>query len=634
MKTTRLSTWVFASLVSGGLVLSFGYMLSFAYAGESMDRMSMALSAVPRFYWVSFVPLVVFLAKNALGKFKVSVALIACFFALSTLISASFSMAGSLTVLACDGLSSLLSLFTFICLALFWYWAIYAIYMLLGELKTRSGGGGIVPLLLVACAWLPYIACCWPSRPSVDLCNQLEQFSGEVAFSTHHPVASTLIYGTVNAIGEFTGVGYGAIVVFQTALLLGAVYLVFRVMTRLQAPRYAIWLAAIFYAVIPVFGVYTQFLVKDVLFGAIFAAYLGLVFLLVRVPHSFCRSPKCMVMLFVVACLCGIVRNNGMYVVVLTLPLLIVANREQWSKPTICVLLSLSIACPALVSTAINGAVRAEPGNIREALSLPFQQVARVFHYSPGDVSDQEYRAVDAVLDADTLGDRYVEYGSDPVKGVADTEKAKLIDFLWAWWSIGLKYPIVYADAAVAQTYAYWSIIPADSYHTDFKMSWMFWLSDPEDDLGLFGARGRDVVADVMDWARKAPVVELFCQPGTYTWLLMMEIGYLLFKKHRRETLAYLPCIVLLLTCIASPVNGLVRYAFGLMLVAPLAAWFPLSICGASEDSSGDVDLRTQPYFREGEVSFADADESLPSGRTDLEVGMYSRQEEVGGRPD
>lgn len=117
-------------------------------------------------------------------------------------------------------------------------------------------------------------------------------------------------------------------------------------------------------------------------------------------------------------------------------------------------------------------------------------------------------------------------------------------------------------------------------------------MFDTESEEGLFGTRGRIVMANVMDLLRKAPIVELFCQPGMYTWLLLLEIGYLFFRKRRREALAYLPCIVLLLTCIASPVNGLVRYAFGLMLVAPLTAWFPLSICGANGEFSNSVDSR------------------------------------------
>lgn len=298
--------------------------------------------------------------------------------------------------------------------------------------RRRSAGGTdlFAKLLLVVCAWFPYIVVFWPSGPCSDPGGQLKQFYGEIAFSAHHPVASTLVYGVVDAFGNVAGLGYGAIVLFQAILLLGTVYIVLRVMMRLGAPRFAIWLAAVFYSVVPVFGVYTQFLVRDVLFSALFAAYLALVILLVFAPRPFCKSLKCMIALFAMACMCGIVRNNGLYIVVLSLPFLLIANRAQWSRPILCGLLALSIAGIPVANIVIKELVGAESGNVREALSLPFQQVARVFSGSLDDVSDWEYGAIDGVLDAETLGSRYVEYISDPVKNIASTEEGRLCDFL------------------------------------------------------------------------------------------------------------------------------------------------------------------------------------------------------------
>ena len=66
----------------------------------------------------------------------------------------------------------------------------------------------------------------------------------------------------------------------------------------------------------------------------------------------------------------------------------------------------------------------------------------------------------------------------------------------------------------------------------------------------------------------------LLTYPGTYTWLTLFCI-LLLCKKKRWRQLAVMPMLVFtILTNIASPVNGCLRYTLPLMAVMPLLlAW-------------------------------------------------------------
>ena len=62
--------------------------------------------------------------------------------------------------------------------------------------------------------------------------------------------------------------------------------------------------------------------------------------------------------------------------------------------------------------------------------------------------------------------------------------------------------------------------------------------------------------------------------PGSYTWLVFIGIGYLLYKKRLRGSLALVAPFLNILVCIASPVNGYLRYAMPLMACAPVIVYW------------------------------------------------------------
>lgn len=78
-----------------------------------------------------------------------------------------------------------------------------------------------------------------------------------------------------------------------------------------------------------------------------------------------------------------------------------------------------------------------------------------------------------------------------------------------------------------------------------------------------------------------------FMNTGSYTWPLLMAAGYAVCHKRYRDLIVCTAPFMNVLVCIASPVNGEIRYVLPLMAVTPiLACWCYISGCHYIENKS------------------------------------------------
>jgi hypothetical protein len=127
-------------------------------------------------------------------------------------------------------------------------------------------------------------------------------------------------------------------------------------------------------------------------------------------------------------------RNNGIYVCLLTLPILLIINKQNRLK--IFILLLSLFGSMQIFNKVIIPALGVSDGSIREALSIPFQQTARLVKYNEGIIQDKDKEIIDKVLVYETLGDRYDPNLSDPVKNKYNPNATKedLFNYLKVWF--------------------------------------------------------------------------------------------------------------------------------------------------------------------------------------------------------
>lgn len=446
----------------------------------------------------------------------------------------------------------------------------------------------LVALILLLC-WSFWIVAFYPGSMIYDTYYQITQFyprTGDVhipvwsvpnhlsftQFSDHHPVVDTLIYGwfayTSDQLFGTWNVGIFAFAVLQAAGTALAFAVAFGYLRRIGAPRGAVLAALAFVCAVPVYGAYAAVVVKDMLFAGIYVVWFTAVIAIVHTRGSVLRrTPVLAVFLLITVALC-LTKKTGIYIAIPTLIVLAALYRRQWARlvaPALAAAVVMWGIMPGLVFPALNVA----PGGSQEMLGTLFQQTARYVSEHGLEVSARERRAIDAVLDYDTLAERYEPGWADPVKYKADPEATsqELAAYLQVWLEQGLRHPETYFEATLAMLTGF--VSPAEpiqlrdeTWGRENDGSGLIYQPWQLDDL-------RDAARDAWEAFSEAPVAGLALTCAPYVlWVPLFALWACLCHL-RRWLPVMVPVLLSVATVALSPMYD-ARYATALIDTAPL----------------------------------------------------------------
>lgn len=460
--------------------------------------------------------------------------------------------------------------------------------------------------IILILGWLPYIVVFAPGSSGVwDTAWQLSQFFGYTEYSSHHPLASTLIYGAIGKIGYQIGGDNGvimAITLFQTGCFALAFAFELVVIKKvLHASVGVIVCALLFYIALPIFGSFCQWNIKDSVFAAVFTCYMTLFVLFVIKVSTNSEHRAVFVALLVSAVGVGLLRNNGIFIVFCSLPFIgLFLPRKNSVKLRVSALSIVACICIPLFNLILVVGLDAQPGSIREALSIPFQQTARYAQRYPNDVEEWERERINRVLPYDLVTERYDWSDSGQVKNRYKESSEYLPGYFRAWLSQGLKHPEVYIEATVLNSYGFWYVESKPSYEPYLATYF-------QDDAATFSSHSdqadiftwsyyfeqskRDGMVDYIDSICQIPLLSILCQPGIYTWIVILGCCYLAYRGKKLYMHIYSAPILVILTCIAGPVCGYFRYELAVVSCAPLLIWATLFLANQEQPCQNCMQL-------------------------------------------
>ncbi|MCL2357742.1 MAG: DUF6020 family protein [Defluviitaleaceae bacterium] len=469
------------------------------------------------------------------------------------------------------------------------------------KIKSEEGrrfNNFLTPFLFFLLAWLPYFFIYFPGTFINDSVRQLSQFEGVDPFTNHHPIISTFFMGALFRAGDFFGgvnAGLATITIVHNLMMAAAFSLALCYLKKWGIAYNVRMVIMVFFAVFPVFGIWAQTILKDT-----HSAAVVLVFVLLYIDVIRDYSRKRLVLCITAAIIASLLRNEIVYVVtpaILALAILPASRKRR------IVMLAAGVAVFFAVRVIVGGAMAitdAEAGSVREALSVPFQQTARFMRYH--EITDEERAVIAATFhDYYLLGEVYHPRISDPVKN-RFIEGADLGAYFRTWAAMGLRAPLTYFEAAVAVSFSYvvpfgpdWHIVWVDSSHDaipDFDRGEIYYMfSTPA---------MRFAPARLLEFAERVPVLGFFFHTGNYTWgmaflvLLLIKSrarqvrgehrGHMSEATHSLEAgnfalLYFLPALMIILACMASPVHGFWRYYLPIMFMFPVLAAVTLGKC-------------------------------------------------------
>ena len=438
-------------------------------------------------------------------------------------------------------------------------------------------------MFMILC-WLIYIIAFYPAILSPDPSFQILQYFGidnkysyysilidkNVILTNHHPVIHTIILGSCVKIGlklfSSTNIGLFIYSTIQTIILSFTLSYTIKFMKDINTNLKFRKICLFIYAFSPVFPLYAMSPVKDVIFGCLIIIYIITIYKFVNIKNDI--SYKDILKEIILLILITLFRNNGFHIILLSFPFLFLLGRKNIFKYLIIFLSVISFYFS--YNKIILPYFKITQSSVREMLSIPFQQTARYVKEHKKEVTKEEKKVIDKILNYDTIAQRYNPKLADPVKNKFNRyyTNQDLKDYFKVWLNQFKKHPITYLEATIENTYGYFYPIETKWYvHTRSKRRINNYGFDYHfnklNSLRIF-LRKLSIVFQYL------PFIGLIVNIGFNTWIILFMFFYLFYKKEYKNIIYLVPSFIILLMCFLSPANTYFRYALPNMFAMPV----------------------------------------------------------------
>ena len=437
--------------------------------------------------------------------------------------------------------------------------------------------------------WLPWMVSFYPASMDNDVFYQLDTVLGYMPKHNHHPWFSSRVLTACYQVGSSLGsenAGIFLYIVLRNVIMAMIYSRGVILLKRTSINKKFVALAVLFYAVTPVWGGYAKHAFKDTFAAGLFCWFIVALVTAIKKERERKDTLLNWAEVGVSGTISSFFRNNVIYAVlptVLILLLYLLLKKKQIIKSAVLVGGLLLFFLYNQYIFTVGGVQR---GETEEALSIPFQQTARVVALHHDELSETERKAISKFWDYDALPGWYNPILSDPVKfNYTPVDGKNEKDYLLLWAMMFPDYPREYFEAAFAQSYGYYAFTPKRAYwegNYNSNMVLFHWIGTtafPSDAFHFSYIKKMDLPRQILaKWADiwdKTPVLNITDTIAAYTWMIVL-IGFYLFTKRRFiDLLPVFACLLLILTCVASPVNDCFRY------YAPVAVSLPVLFAGA-----------------------------------------------------
>lgn len=459
------------------------------------------------------------------------------------------------------------------------FFRLYALCLRLGDRPAGKAPSarklfGIQAGVLFLC-WLPVFMAYYPGLFAYDVMFQLPQVLDN-AYRTDSPLLHTWLLGLFYRLGQGLGsptTGMALYTLFQMAVLSLALSYALTYLYR-QGVVHCVRVACLlFFALCPIFSMMAVSITKDGLFAA------SLLTVILWLHQGVCKPEKlrhkgfffCLGAGIALTCLW---RNNGILVFVGLLPVilgLLFPKRELRNR-----LLAVTLAGMALYggsSLALTRIFQAQPGPLKEALSVPLQQVGWVYknHGEEIDCAEEIEEFIPGVY-------AYVPTFADHIKAFANVGTGNVGEFAGLWAKLLGKYPLGYAEAFLFNCQGYWfvdDLSQARHYGQGLEGRQGYLLSDTKEGFGVEHQSLFPALETLYERLFSAneyqslPVVSQIFSLAAYTWFLCFLMAGAACAR-RKDILLCGAALLLLEAGLLLGPCAIVRYQLPLMMGGPV----------------------------------------------------------------
>lgn len=441
--------------------------------------------------------------------------------------------------------------------------------------------------LIIVLFWgIAYLAL-FPGIYDYDSIVQTRQFLVSGNISAHHPVIHSFLLSAFLEFGKILFNSYEiGLGIYSLLQLLFLAYAAMQISWRLlKKNRKRLFVfSMLFYALFPVHYIMAVWATKDVIFTALFVLVSLSMIDMIDNSSGFWEKKSSLIRFVVLTVLMCAFRNNGVYALLLLLPICFFCFKEKRGR--VILLLVVSIGIYFGYQNVLLPAAGVAPGNMREMMSVPCQQLAKVYVENPSVYTEEEKQSLlELIPEENIMNYQYRSMIGDVTKNYFDTEafQSNPGKYIRLYINIGLKSPRKYVEAFLENSCGFWypnkSYPDGRMYHPYME----FDMADPSmyggdyiylERYSLFPQYESVLKKIISDTAwENLPLVSNFFVPGTYFAVLVFAVVVCFCKKNYRQLLILGFWGGLWFTLLISPV-ALIRYAYPVVFCLPVMLSF------------------------------------------------------------
>ncbi|MDE5588881.1 MAG: hypothetical protein K2J60_07030 [Acetatifactor sp.] len=427
--------------------------------------------------------------------------------------------------------------------------------------------------------------------------SQVGSALGEIT-NNHHPVLHTWLIRFFMRLGDalFSGYesGIGLLSLLQMVILSYALARLVFLLRKKKVPILLVMLTALLSALWFMNACLSVTMIKDSLHAAFLVLFACHFTEIATNPSEYSLRKQNLFILPVISFLMCAFRNNGIHIYIFCFAVLFILRIPQIKKAKAYIALTVAILIPVFMFKIYTGPVFAAfdiaQGEVREALSIPIQQLQRIAVRKADELTSEQTERMRYYIDSlewmESPPERYSPFIADPAKSCfySDHYNNDPIAFWKFYLQIGGQFSKEYAVAFLSNTLGFWypgyysySCVEYENYPPEV-------FAEPLERKSIWNSQILKKYYESVcrsDFWRKTPVLRLFFVPGFTLWFLLYALA-LAWKKRGFFTKVlplFLPLIAQYGIMILSPMSSF-RYSWPFYLLLPLAL---IGICGNSE---------------------------------------------------
>lgn len=451
-------------------------------------------------------------------------------------------------------------------------------------------------------SWIPVYLILYPGVLSYDIISQVGSALGEIT-NNHHPVLHTWLIRVFMKFGKalFSSYesGIGLLSLLQMIILSYALARLVMLLKRKNVPILLVILTEVFSAIWFMNACLSVTMIKDTLHAAFLVLFVCHFTEIATNPVEYSTQKLNYLFFPIISFLMCAFRNNGIHIYLFCFAVLLALRIPQIKKWNAFLPLVAAILLPVVMFQIYTGpvfdAIDIKPGQVREALSIPIQQLQRVAVSRADELTSEQMEQMDYYLDnlkwrTPYTGRAYNPFLSDPAKSsfYSDHYQEDPIVFWKFYLRIGRQFTKQYIVAFLSNTLGDW-------YPGYYEFSYVMYENYPPEMLPEPMERKSIVNLSILEkyyksvclsefW-RKTPVLRLFFVPGFSLWILLYALALSWRKRgYFTKTLPLmLPLIAQYGIMILSPMSSF-RYSWPFYLLLPVCF---ISLFGNTESYLG-----------------------------------------------